>query len=323
MLNAADFCHPSASAGILTAVSVPTLSLRHVADLIDRCYEREPLLHANHVHSFAPALRFTESLARSRQELEEYRKHRNRVMKLYVWPDESFSSELAQAQKRARKQCVASGNIWDEEVTAFDRRFTQLRFQSPSEFRRLQERYSSEQAELFQEEVERFSTPLSRSEDHLNERNAVFYTAVFQSEHLRSGLSLDQKLSTRVSPVFSKTIARDWKIAVHVDGKKLNAPHLHPVKNLTTGETLYPGPSVEMHVSIRPLAPSKEQVGKYAQLRFDWIFPTYELGLAHSYEYFRSRRELEAILHIYIEMFCLIEQELGAALLKESAEAGL
>ena len=29
------------------------LSLKHVAGLLDRCYEREALLHANHIHSFS------------------------------------------------------------------------------------------------------------------------------------------------------------------------------------------------------------------------------------------------------------------------------
>lgn len=301
-------------------MSSPTLPLRHVAALIDRCNERESLLHANHIHSFAPALRFTESLAGSRQELEDFRKHRNRVMKLHVWPDESFAAELAQAEEEARKRYLASGDIWDDEVTAFRRRFMQLRFQSPAEFRRLQEPYRSEQAELIKEEVERFSKPLSVSEDHRSQKNATFYTAVFESEHLRTGLSLDRKLSTRASPVFSKTVAQDWKVAIHVDGQKLNAPYLHPVKNRTTGETLYPGPSVETYVSIRPLSPSREQVGAYAHLRFDWVFPIYELGLAPSYEYFRSRKELDATLRIYIEMFCLIEHEVSAALLLDSSE---
>jgi len=304
-------------------MSVPTLSLKHVAGLIDRCYEREPLLHANHVHSFAPALRFTESLARSREELEENRKHHNRVMKLYVWPDESFAAEFARAQEEARKRYLASGNIWDGEVTAFRRRFMQLRFQAPAEFTKLQEPYRSEQAELFREEVERFSTPLSISEDHRSQKNADFCKVVFESEHLRTGLFLDRKLSTRASPVFSKTVAQDWKVAIHIDGKKLNDPYLHPVKNRTTGETLYPGPSVETYVSIRPLSPSKEQVGRYAHFRFDWIFPIYELGLAPSYDYFRSHKELEAILRIYIELFCLIEHEVSAALLLESSEVGL
>jgi hypothetical protein len=43
------------------------LYLKHVADLVDRCYEREALLHANHIHSFAPLLRFDEQLAANAQ----------------------------------------------------------------------------------------------------------------------------------------------------------------------------------------------------------------------------------------------------------------
>ena len=39
------------------------LYLKHVAGLLDRCYEREALLHANHIHSFAPLLRFDEQFA--------------------------------------------------------------------------------------------------------------------------------------------------------------------------------------------------------------------------------------------------------------------
>jgi hypothetical protein len=49
------------------------LYLKHVAGLLDRCYEREAMLHAHHIHSFAPLLRFEEQLAASTEELAEHR----------------------------------------------------------------------------------------------------------------------------------------------------------------------------------------------------------------------------------------------------------
>jgi hypothetical protein len=62
------------------------------------------------------------------------------------------------------------------------------------------------------------------------------------------------------------------------------------------------------------------QSGKRAALMFDWVFPTGHEGCVGGYGAFTSLRELEAILRIYIEMFRLIEPELEAALVKESAE---
>jgi hypothetical protein len=49
------------------------LHLKHVADLVERCYEREALLHARHIHSFAPALRFEEQFVVSADVLVECR----------------------------------------------------------------------------------------------------------------------------------------------------------------------------------------------------------------------------------------------------------
>ncbi|MBA4096689.1 MAG: hypothetical protein C0484_07970 [Rhodospirillum sp.] len=78
--------------------------------------------------------------------------------------------------------------------------------------------------------------------------------------------------------------------------------------------------SVDVWLNIRPLKPREDESGKRAGLKFDWLFLIRQEGCAGGYGPFASLRELEAILRIYIRMFQLIEAELEAALVKESAE---
>jgi hypothetical protein len=60
--------------------------------VVDRCYEREALLHAGHIHSFAPALRFWEQFVVSADVLVEYRTFRRdahrsyRQIAMLPWP---------------------------------------------------------------------------------------------------------------------------------------------------------------------------------------------------------------------------------------------
>jgi hypothetical protein len=71
------------------------LHLKHVAGLLDRCYEREALLHASHIHSFAPLLRFDEQLAASAEELAEHRAFLTEHDRAYLWPDKAAAAPQA------------------------------------------------------------------------------------------------------------------------------------------------------------------------------------------------------------------------------------
>src|SRR5688500_1046038 len=47
------------------------------------------------------------------------------------------------------------------------------------------------------------------------------------------GVWLDRKLSTKVSPVFSKNLAQDWKASLHIDGS--HSPYRKPSIDPATG----------------------------------------------------------------------------------------
>ena len=181
--------------------------------------------------------------------------------------------------------------------------------------------YEDEREELFREEVDRFSTDLSQSEEWAGQKRSVFCKAVFAALEPAAGLWLDRKLSTKVSPVFSKNLAQGWKASLHIDGSHLNRPYRKPSIDPATGRPeRRVFPSVDVWMGIRPLKPREDESGKRAGLKLDWLFPIRQEGCAGGYGPFASLRELEAILRIYIEMFRLLEPELEAALLKESAE---
>ena len=82
------------------------LYLKHVAGLLDRCYEREALLHANHIHSFAPALRFAEQFA-SADELAAHRTFKSDRFKSNLWPDPDFDELFHKARDEAESPCAA------------------------------------------------------------------------------------------------------------------------------------------------------------------------------------------------------------------------
>lgn len=98
------------------------LYFRHIADLIDRCYEREALLHANHIHSFAPLLRFEEQLAASPGELAEHHRFQHERHRHYIWPDRGADAAFVIARDEAQRRAVESGNAWESQMTAIWRR---------------------------------------------------------------------------------------------------------------------------------------------------------------------------------------------------------
>jgi hypothetical protein len=298
------------------------LFLKHVADLLDRCYEREALLHANHIHSFAPALRFAEQFA-SADELAAHRTFKRDRFKSDLWPDPDFDEWFLKARDEAERRRMKTGNIWEGEMDPFRERYTKMLVQARSELLRMRQPYEEDRDELFREEVDRFSTDLSQSEEWADQKRSAFCKAVFAVLEPAAGLWLDRKLSTKVSPVFSKNLAQDWKASLHIDGAHLNSPYRRPSIDPTSGRPeRRVHPSVDVWLNIRPLKPREDESRKRAGLMFDWLFPIGHEGCIGGHGPFASLRELEAILRIYIEMFRLIEPELEAALVRESADRG-
>jgi hypothetical protein len=298
------------------------LFLKHVAGLLDRCYEREALLHANRIHSFAPALRFAEQFA-SADELAAHRTFKRDRFKSDLWPDPDFDERFLKARDEAEGRQKRSGNIWEGQIDPFREHYMKMLVQARSELLRMRQPYEEERDELFRGEVDRFSTDLSQSEEWAGQKRSVFSKAVFATLEPSAGLWLDRKLSTKVSPVFSKNLAQDWKASLHIDGAHLNRPYRKPSIDPATGRPeRRVFPSLDLWMAIRPLKPREDESGKRAGLMFKWLFPIGHEGCIGGYGPFASLRELEAILRIYIEMFQLIEPELEAALARESADRG-
>jgi hypothetical protein len=294
------------------------LYLKHVSGLLDRCYEREALLHANHIHSFAPILRFDEQLADTAQELAEHRKFVGEAFRGYLWPDRAAAAASERMRDEGRARALESGNAWDSWPTAYMRRRMEMAIQQRDHFWQMRAPYEDEQEELFREEADRFVTDLARSGEWVGVKRAEFYKAVFASRQSATGLHLDKKLSTKASPVHSKILGADWKVSIQVDGKHLNSPYNYPTEHPVSGKlqrSVFP--AVEPSIAIRPLKPHGDEARRRAAFHFDWVFP-----IGHWYRPFADLRELETILRIYIEMFRLIEPELEAALAKEPAERG-
>jgi hypothetical protein len=290
--------------------------LKHVADLLDRCYEREATLHAHRLHSFAPLLRLDEQLAASPEELAEHRAFLRDRYRHYIWPDKEADAAFVIARDGARRRAVESGNVWESQMSALLRRRMKMMVQKDKQFREMFALHKNARAELFEEEVRGFSTELCVADDWRGQKNTAFCKTVFASQEAVTGLTLDRKLSTKASPTYSKILAQHWKVSIHVDGKHLNGPFGGSSSDPETGEISYHGPWVDASMSIRPVKPSTEELKKSAMFQFEWVFP-----VPHYYHFMcRTLRELEAAIRIYIEMFRLIEPELEAALVKENAD---
>lgn len=292
------------------------LYLKHVAGLLDRCYEREAMLHAHHIHSFAPLLRFDEQLAASPEEVAEHRAFLRERHRHYIWPDRDADAAFVIARDEAQRRAVESGNVWEGEMTALWRRRMMMMVRKDRQFRETFALHKETRAELFEQEVLYFSTALSIADDWYGQKNTAFCKAVFASQEAATGLTLDRKLSTKASPTFSNTLAQNWKVSIHLDGKHLNLPFGGSSSDPETGEISHHGPWVDASMSIRPIKPLADELKKKAMLQFDWIFPV----PSHYHFMCRNLRELETTLRIYIKMFQLIEPELEEALAKESAD---
>lgn len=295
------------------------LCLKHVADLLDRCYEREALLHASHLHSFAPLLRFEEQLAASAQELAEHRAFITERHRHYIWPDAEVDAAFVVARDEAQLRAVESGDIWEGQMTALWRRRMKMMVQRDRQFGEMFALHKNARAELFEEEVRCFSTELCMADVWRGQKNTAFCKALFASQEAATGLTLDRKLSTKASPTFSNVLAQHWKVSIHIDGTNLNRPFRGSSSDPETGEILHHGPWVDASMSIRPVKPSTEELKKKAMFRFEWVLPV------PNYYHFMCRdlRELETTIRIYIKMFQLIEPELETALTKESADRGV
>lgn len=290
------------------------VALSHVADLIDKRYQREAVLHASHIHSFAPAIRFTEQFATNAEELAEYRAFIVANHKSAIWLDRIFEAAFSKKMEEARARRAASGKAWDGQLTAFQQRLVKLQTLEQAEYLQMQLPYRLQQADLFLAEVDRFSSIYASPEAWVSKTNTEFCKAVFASQQSDTGLLLDKKLSTKASPVYSKTVAQDWKVSIHIDGKHLNQSFPISTMNVAPGEVSFAWPRVTTYLALRQLgAPSRPTT-----FEFDWFFPIRELGSPSTYNSCRSHRELEAILRIHIEMFRLLERELVTALTRPS-----
>jgi hypothetical protein len=296
-----------------------SLYLKHVADLIDRCYEREQLLHANHIHSFAPALRFAEQLVDA-DAWAAHKAFKKALFKDDLWPNPDFVAWFNKARDEADERKLISGNAWEGAIEPFRKLYTRMLYQARDELQKLRRPYEEERDELFREEVDRFATVISLPGQWEEQKRTAFCIAVFAAEEPATGLRLDKRLSTKASPVFSKHMAQHWKVSIHFDGKHLNSPFHAPSVDPETGRNArHVFPSVDPWIGVRPLKPSKDEARKRAAISFDWVFPIRQEGCVGGYRSFASLPELEAILRIYIKMFQLIEPEFEAALSADRA----
>ena len=195
---------------------------------------REALLHANHIHSFAPALKFAEQFA-SADELAAHRTFKRDRFRSDLWPDPDFDERFLKARDEAERRRMRFGSIWEGQIEPFRVHYMKMLVQARSELLRMRQPYEEERDELFREEVDRFSSDLSQSEEWVGQKRSEFGKAVFAALEPAAGLWLDRKLASKVSPVFSRNLARDWKASLHINGSHLNSPYRKPSIDPATG----------------------------------------------------------------------------------------
>lgn len=280
-------------------------------------YDREKLLISRGLSSFTPALRLVEELTRDAKELEEYKQFKIASAKKFLTHDNDFRTWFHNASEAAERRYRETGNLWEDELTSFERRLMKMVIEDSPELKKLQKRYRQERLQLWAEEVEKFSTGLSASEEWRSKPRVALCGAIMRQEEVRTGLILDKTMSTQASPAFSKQVGNAWKVAMKIDGVPLKQPIGPPGYVEETGEITVPSATFESWIEIRPLV-SKRQVLR-AACRLEFLFPIAERTLPpQHYRSFGSLRQLEALVRIHIEMFLLIQGELTQALLNEA-----
>jgi hypothetical protein len=147
------------------------LQLKHVADLLERCHAREAMLHANHIHFFASALRFAEQFA-TPDVLAVHRAYIRDRFKNDLWPNPEFE-ERFRAMNKERERRRQFENAWEREIDPFRQRYTRMLMVDRHELYRMRRPYEDEREELFLEEVGRFATDLASSSEWIGHKRYV------------------------------------------------------------------------------------------------------------------------------------------------------
>ncbi len=114
-----------------------------------------------------------------------------------------------------------------------------MAIQQREHFNQMRLPYEDERAALFEEEINTFRLRFARRKIGSGRR---IRPSAKRSSLLEAatGLTLDRKLSSKASPMFSKVLAQNWKVSIPIDGRNLNQPFGGSSDNLDTASDLAP-----------------------------------------------------------------------------------
>jgi hypothetical protein len=290
------------------------LEVKHnLAALVDHKYDREQLLKAQDLHSFAPAVRFVEDFCETQEELLEIRSFNIASSKDQIAGTKTFADYFQNLQANANARYKASGNPWDTGLTQFDRRLNKLRAQEPLRLVALIRPYRNEMAALWSNEVASRGRMDFLDREDLEALSGVkLYQTIMESRAVPAGFFFDRKLSTRGTPVYSRQLRETLKLCFTPDSRLLNEPVGGIAVNKNTGESWQSGPSLELWMSL--LDVSVKQPEKIVSFQIFNFFPVRENPLGVGWHKFFTPSQLTALVNIHLTMYQLLREKIDTAL---------
>lgn len=275
---------------------------------------RETMLVEAGIDSFVPALKLQESLARSEEELREYRGLIGIMHGPWCLQDEAWLRDLdrRRALNHQRRKETGRAGVGD-----FGFHLDQMR---PADLRPMESQCRNEMADSRDAEIARFGVPglvavagrggRTPSRRRLYEKlvDAALESDGFENKGARMG-----------ALIHSRPLSSDHRLDMILDTHELNRkidPHIAPFR--TTGEIVAPqGPSVSICFAI--CSNGDQQQPPIERFALSSLFPI-EFGQIGQkwcrdwYGGFRDLTELAALIEIHLTMWRLIRNELYAAL---------
>jgi hypothetical protein len=288
--------------------------LSPIARLVDTKYEKEIALRAAGISSFIPALRFQESLARSSEELSEYRSFVALACRNNIVNDKAFSQQLVTLKQEMTERNRASGNYWDLVPTEMERRYWQEAIQRSDLMAERKHPFEVEMKRLFETELLSFNHGYtSKFGKQAQERSIAknIYLDLVVPTMSEIGFRLNKKEKSKEHVDLVKSITPHLDLHLLMDLPNLLQRAGEPKKNLATGQWLPPsGPSLVTWLQLHDSASNHV----LTRIMLDWLLPIREFPLGTNWCCrFYEMDELESLVNMQLVMYRIVIADIEQA----------
>jgi len=290
-------------------------------------FGRDKMLIDAGLRSFVPDLQFARDICETEEAFSEFKEECICAAKERI---ERNDEEWKQWRDKVREkwEMRRTGDPWDIIPTSFfSWRSSQMRAKSVNEYQRLRAPYEEEKERLWREEVGKFTfgvaDALVAKEGGEPKQRSSMAKKVLRAAVTRLNLGFETDEATKVGGCFivSKPIAPAYKLTLVLTLKGINSDfgerELTAIRNDTGEMFTFKNRGVQLSMLLTVFPSAARTYGeRVTGIHFDNLFP-----IDSRFEFFRSLKELEALINIHATMCKLILPELEPALVKDLTRA--